>query len=454
MEQLASNRSLTRRKTLMRLATLALLLPSRQIARAFSQSRETKYNGPVAPAGTPQYPTLLSNYVVRPPWNAAGVDYYVGVPSNLTLTSITSSQPTGTSLSGNVLTVNENNVTINGYDFTVAAGGTQAVFTGSISGTTLTVTTVTSGSVLSFGIIIGTGIASGTRILQQLTSNSGTSGGNPIPNQLGTYEVSISQTIASTTITEEVTGIVVYCGSSSVSNLTITNCKFGGSYYLGCSNLAIVNYHGTNFTCRNCTLDCGITLFQQNSSGPYSSIISAFSLWNDTETIVLEYNWFLNSPCQYLDATTCSVSLSYKYNLLDQCWPGVTGIKNFHQNSMQWGGTSLNNANFSFNTIYQASPAGGQGPQFGGAELQTMTINSPTATNNVIVTSGGSGVAMSFIFITEKNSSVTDGTVGYNYFDVTGAYGPWYGATMKSRNGWTNQLGNNFNMVTGALYNP
>lgn len=67
-----------------------------------------------------------------------------------------------------------------------------AVVTGSIALTTLTVSAVTSGSLLPGMTISGTGITAGTYIVVQLT---GTTGG------AGTYTVSVSQTVASTTIT-------------------------------------------------------------------------------------------------------------------------------------------------------------------------------------------------------------------------------------------------------------
>lgn len=67
-------------------------------------------------------------------------------------------------------------------------------FTGSISGTTLTVSAVTSGGVSAHGQYpIGAGIAPGTTIIAQL---SGAPGG------VGTYEVNIPQTVSSETITE------------------------------------------------------------------------------------------------------------------------------------------------------------------------------------------------------------------------------------------------------------
>jgi hypothetical protein len=66
------------------------------------------------------------------------------------------------------------------------------VVTGSIAGTTLTVTAVTTGVLTTGQTISGTNVTTGTQILSQL---SGTAGG------VGTYQVSVSQTTASTTIT-------------------------------------------------------------------------------------------------------------------------------------------------------------------------------------------------------------------------------------------------------------
>jgi hypothetical protein len=67
------------------------------------------------------------------------------------------------------------------------------VVTGSISGTTLTVSAVTTGQLNVGETISGTGVAAGTQIVSQLT---GTAGG------AGTYQVSgAAQTVASTTIT-------------------------------------------------------------------------------------------------------------------------------------------------------------------------------------------------------------------------------------------------------------
>lgn len=78
---------------------------------------------------------------------------------------------------------------------TFAAAGTAqttgGVVTGSISGTTLTVTAVTSGTLAVGHVLTGTGITAGTTITALGTGTGGA----------GTYTVSVSQTVASTTVT-------------------------------------------------------------------------------------------------------------------------------------------------------------------------------------------------------------------------------------------------------------
>jgi hypothetical protein len=79
--------------------------------------------------------------------------------------------------------------------YTIGPGGQiGAVITGSISGTTLTVTAISQGAVSMGQTLSGTGITAGTTIVGFLTG----AGGNI--NEAGTYTVNISQTVASTTI--------------------------------------------------------------------------------------------------------------------------------------------------------------------------------------------------------------------------------------------------------------
>jgi len=86
-------------------------------------------------------------------------------------------------------------VTSGQTQYTIGPGGqVGAVFTGSISGTILTVTAITSGAIAIGQTLSGTGITDGTKILAFQTG----AGGNI--NEAGTYTLNIPQTVASTTI--------------------------------------------------------------------------------------------------------------------------------------------------------------------------------------------------------------------------------------------------------------
>jgi hypothetical protein len=92
----------------------------------------------------------------------------------------------------------------------------SATFTGSIAGTTLTVTSVNSG-VISIGQeLISNGITAGTRIIAQLSGRGG----------VGTYLVSTSQTVSSQTIS---TQRVYYLQFSNASTQVGMNFNIGDS---------------------------------------------------------------------------------------------------------------------------------------------------------------------------------------------------------------------------------
>jgi hypothetical protein len=70
-----------------------------------------------------------------------------------------------------------------------------ATFQGSISGTVLTVTGLTTGAVAQGQTLSGTGITAGTKIVEFITGAGGQ------VNEVGTYRVNISQSVGSTAIT-------------------------------------------------------------------------------------------------------------------------------------------------------------------------------------------------------------------------------------------------------------
>ena len=70
------------------------------------------------PAGMPQLPNLLSDYIVRPPWLVAGVDYHVGAPSTTMLKDPSTASADGVSIKGHEIDVTGSDVISTGYNFT------------------------------------------------------------------------------------------------------------------------------------------------------------------------------------------------------------------------------------------------------------------------------------------------------------------------------------------------
>lgn len=83
------------------------------------------------------------------------------------------------------------------FTYTIGQGGQLgAVFTGSIGGTVLTVTALASGALSSGQILTGSGITAGTAI-----TGLGTAVGGNGTGAIGTYNLNLSQTVGSQTIT-------------------------------------------------------------------------------------------------------------------------------------------------------------------------------------------------------------------------------------------------------------
>jgi hypothetical protein len=97
------------------------------------------------------------------------------------------------------------NVTLTGTfleHLTLITKTRSSAFTGSISGNTLTVTSVASGTLSVDDWVFGSGIAANTRITQRLTGNG----------TVGTYRLSNSQTVASRTMETNVDNLTVSSG--------------------------------------------------------------------------------------------------------------------------------------------------------------------------------------------------------------------------------------------------
>ena len=83
-------------------------------------------------------------------------------------------------------------LTSNVYQYTIGQGGTiGGTFTGSISSTTLTVSAIPKGNIALGQFVTGSGVTAGTQVVKFLTGAGG----------IGTYQVNISQTVGSETLT-------------------------------------------------------------------------------------------------------------------------------------------------------------------------------------------------------------------------------------------------------------
>ena len=149
--------------------------------------------------------------------------------------------------------------------YTLTYTGSTSSFTGSISGTTMTVTAIASGSIIVGQVITGTDVTASTVVSSQI---SGTAGG------IGTYTVSISQTRTSRALT--------------------------GTYTLASTTLSILSTIMTVTAVASGTLSIG--QFLTGTGVAFSTTITAFGTGSgNTGTYTL-------SSAQYFASTTVSAS--------------------------------------------------------------------------------------------------------------------------------------------------
>jgi hypothetical protein len=137
-----------------------------------------------------------------------------------------------------------------------------AIFTADISGTTMTVTAVSSGTITVGQTISGTGVTGGTTITAIVGGNGG----------VGTYTVSVSQTVASTTITAVTTpGVVTVVSAPSNNDIVVfsttgalpTGLTAGTEYY-------VINRTSTTFQVSTTYGGSAIT-FSSTQSGTHTA---------------------------------------------------------------------------------------------------------------------------------------------------------------------------------------
>jgi hypothetical protein len=153
---------------------------------------QTQYTiGPTGQIGAQVTGTITGNVLTINTINSGGV----AIGQMLSGPGIT----TGTTITG-FLTGAGGQVNEAGtYQVNINQNTLAPAFTGSISGTTLTVTAVSQGYIGLGAVITGTGVTTGTTISGLISGTGGT----------GTYQVSVSQTIGSESMTATVTPITI-----------------------------------------------------------------------------------------------------------------------------------------------------------------------------------------------------------------------------------------------------
>ncbi|WP_167771910.1 Ig-like domain-containing protein [Bradyrhizobium frederickii] len=296
-----------------------------------------------APVGSAQLSSLLDTYGAnRPAWNVAGVDYHVGVPTGLTLKDPATISMAGVSVDAaqKSITVTGSNVTLDGYDF----GGWAVVTTA--ANTTLT--------------------------------NSNFNGLNPSGPQ-----------------------DAVITGSSSSSNLHITNCTIDGL-----------------------------------SGGGHAE----FLVEMEGPGLTIEYSWLKNSNSDLIGRHgQDGGDITIQYNLLQQAGMGGAGT---HGDYLQVYGPTIDSTHILYNTAVQD----------GGTTQGFIADNTKSGefAGNTLIGSVSYWMSVSGPGTDAANLSGAFSTHD-NYFDVTKAFGFNYPAAGPDDSYSQTSFVHNVNMVTGEV---
>jgi hypothetical protein len=232
--------------------------------------------------------------------------------------------------------------------YTLTYTGSTASFTGSISGTTMTVTAITSGSIIVGQVITGTDVTANTTVSSQI---SGTVGG------IGTYTVSISQTRTSRALT--------------------------GTYTLASTTLSILSTVMTVTAVASGTLSIG--QFLTGTGVAFSTSITAFGTGSgNTGTYTLSSAQYFASTTVTASAGTVtvgatggskdSVVVSHTHSLFD---PGHAHAPPSGLNAPWVSNSFSGDGSFDSSTIT------------GSIERNPASGNTQSATTNISITSAG-----------------------------------------------------------------
>ena len=284
---------------------------------------------------------------------------------------------------------------------------TGAVFTGSIAVTTMTVSSVTSGTILIGHTISGSGITGGTTVTAQLT---GTTGG------VGTYTVSASMTVASTSITSAFT--ITRNGNTTQGTFSpFSQTGWGGAFNTSTTYLTVTDTANLRFGSSNFTIEAWV---YRNASGATQTIASKGA---STPT-----GWvFQISSADKLVFTDTSTSITGATSIAANTWTYVAVVRagtgtnqtTLYVNGTSDGtGTSATNFNQTSNMLVGADRST---TNFANGYISNLRLSNTNRTISSTPTTALTADANTiFLSLNLNRFQYTDSTAAYTNISVTG----------------------------------
>jgi hypothetical protein len=409
----------------------------------------------------PNFPSLVVPYgAYRPPWNVAGVDYYVGVNPNTQLKDwrFLTNPDLSVNIGQGVVNCSSSTTLVENVDFTTGLGGVLRNASG--NATTLTINNCKFATPLPDGLYMQ---ASGECILDfnstsMTVKNCTFIGTDNTPRLMGN---------------DDLTGFIYASGTLIAKynlfyhpNQSVVSMGGAGSvaqYGITFQYNLIYNHYLTSLSHRNET---------QWLNAPTSSMLSSSWSFN---TSFQDYPSTVSGPCTFTVAapavftwtgTAGNPFVNGMPCILSGTIPGgfaantrywvVNASGNTFSLSSTFGGTGITSTGSPGTTQTSLSFYGsGEGIQFNFNLGTPVPFNNMNFTNNTLIsrpvyqTGTGTTVPVSYWVHGDAAHSVTNSLNQQNYFDPTGAFGAYYPGSMP---GWTNS--GNLDMTTNRIIVP
>ena len=327
----------------------------------------------------------------------------------------------------------------------------DAVFTASITGTTMTVSAVTSGTIYVGCLITGTGVLANTTITALGTGTGG----------VGTYTVSQSQTVVSTTITSDGFPITRNGNTTQGTFSPFSQTGWGGAFNTSTTYLTVTDTANLRFGSANFTIEAWV---YRNASGATQTIASKGA---STPT-----GWvFQISSADKLVFTDTSTSITGATSIAANTWTYVAVVRagtgtnqtTLYVNGTSDGtGTSATNFNQTSNMLIGADRST---TNFANGYISNLRLSNTNRTISSTPTTALTADANTiFLSLNLNRFQYTDSTAAYTDISATGtpsvvAFSPFaptaaYSASAVGGSGYFDGTGDYLSFASNALLSP